>query len=190
MDKEIVEEFRKYFRLKRTHASHFNWHDKKAKEAGIIDDFLNPLNHKGIHEFVSFTVPEQGPPDAIVFDHSNNEVYLELTELVNEKAIKAQIQNKNNYWEEAERWAQIEYFENQINAAVKIKAKKCSELFKSEREVHLLFHSDEMWIESTYKKYLRAGLNIEENEFKKIWLILSYSADSKSYPVVEIISNV
>jgi len=48
--------------------------------------------------------------------------------------------------------------------------------------VQLLLHTDELWLEATYKKHFNSGIIIQRHRFNTVWLMLSYStADPKSY---------
>jgi hypothetical protein len=95
MEKEILQVLDKCRRLKRGHALFYDWHDKQVKESGIVDDFLDPVNHKGIHDYVSFSIPDTDPPDAVIYKNNDEEAQLEITELVNQDAIESQINNFN-----------------------------------------------------------------------------------------------
>ena len=184
MDAEVLKEIIKYSRLPREHASFYNWHEKGVKESGIVNYFLDERNHKGIHDFVSFSVPKSDPPDAWIFEASGNKVALEITELVNRDAITAQIHDKPNYWEECERWASKPYFQDRLNERVQEKQEKCSNLFSSCVDVQLLMHTDEMWVESCYERHFEHGLKLAAHSFSKIWLMLSYSPRKQLCPVI------
>ena len=173
-------------RLKRRHASFFDWPDTKTKEAGILDEFLDPNNHKGIHDYVSFSMPENDPPDAIIYKSNNEEAQLEITELVNQKAIELQIKNDPLYFSESQEWIDRSYFENQLNESVQIKNKKCAALFNKTNDVQLLLHTDEMWLEANYKKHFEAGITIQKHSFTNIWLMLSYSTNTKTYQIINV----
>ena len=156
------------------------------KESGIIGYFLDKRNHEGAHQFTSFTVPKKDPPDAWLYDKDKCKTALEITELVNRNAIDAQIHNKPEYWSECERWADLNYFESQLNIRILEKENKCSVLFEQDHSVHLLLHTDEMWLESCYEAHLRNGATICQNGFSCIWLLLSYSSHTQSNPVIKL----
>ena len=81
IDTEFSEVIRTRNSLPRTHASIYDWHDKGTKEAGLVEEFLDPRNHKGQHGFTSFEIPEKDPPDAVVLSSDGKRVQLELVEL-------------------------------------------------------------------------------------------------------------
>lgn len=189
MSDQILSEIRKFTRLPRQHASFYNRHDKGIKESGIVGYFLDKKNHKNIHQFVSFNVPKQDPPDAWLIDKEQNQTALEITELVNQNAIDAQINNLPEYWAECEKWADLNYFESELNDRILDKQKKCSALFEQEVSVHLLLHTDEVWLKSCYEEHLRNGATICQNSFSIIWLLLSYSPLAQSSPVIKLWKN-
>ena len=88
---ELLGAIREGARLLRTHASFFNWKDKKVKESGLVEEFLDPQNHRAQHDFCAFDVPAQDPPDAVLIDTGARRTALEVAELVNKDAIRAQI---------------------------------------------------------------------------------------------------
>lgn len=186
LEKKILEIIEKLLYLKRKHATFQEYPIKRIKECGIVDDFLNPENHLGIHNFVEFGIPESDPPDALLYDKNGEEVSLEVTELVNEIAIKAQIHNLPTYWEESTKWIDLGYFEERLNNRIQIKDEKCSNLFDQNKTVQLLLHTDELWIESCYKRHFESGVKLTQHRFSKIWLLLSYSTQTKSCPIIEI----
>ena len=191
MDTETTSEMRRYARLARNHATHFNWHEKRTKEAGVIDTFLDPTNCADIHDYVTFTLPESDPPDAIIYKKDGKAQLIEITELVNEAAIDAQIaanrsgelDARRNYSREAEKWANGDYFWSQVNARIMDKVRKCEKLFYSGDHVSLLMHTDEMYIEASLNDHLAEGSRLTENPFHDIWLLLSYQPGSKKHPI-------
>lgn len=58
---ELLHTIQNLRRLKRQHASFYDWPEKQIKESGIVDEFLDPNNHKGIHDYVSFSIPDNDP---------------------------------------------------------------------------------------------------------------------------------
>lgn len=172
--------------LKRQHASYYDWPDNKIKESGIVDEFLDPNNHKGIHDYVSFSIPDNDPPDAIIYKDNNEEAQLEITELVNQQAIEMQINNAPSYCSESKKWIDKSYFEKQLNKSIQIKNIKCKTLFNQHNDVQLLLHTDEMWIEEYYKNHFEAGITIQQHAFTNIWLMLSYSTNTKTHHIINV----
>ena len=175
IDNDFINAINNQGKLKRKHASDWNWYDKKVKEFWIVDSFLDPKNHIGIHDHVEFSIPEFDPPDALIYNADGDEVSLEIVELVNRDAIDSQIQDKPDYWEQCEKWTDLDYFESNLNKLIMKKNNKCTHLFDQKRNVQLLIHTDEMWIEAFYKEHFDAGITIKKHDFTKIWLMLGYS---------------
>lgn len=187
MNRDILEEVKRYAVMKRKHASFFNWHDKRIKESGIVGDFLEPKNHNGIHDYISFNIPEADPPDALVYRGDGSEVPLEIMELVNESAIDAQIHDKPTYSAECEKWDDIRYFESELNDRIQTKNDKCLKLFNQGKEVQLLLHSDEAWVEASCERHFEKGINIKEHNFSAVWLMLSYSPKKESCTIIQVL---
>jgi len=122
---ELLQAIEKLRKLKRQHASFYDLPEKQTKESGIVDEFLDPNNHKGIHDYVNFSIPGNDPPDAIIYKEDNEEAQLEITELVNQHAIESQINNNSTYLSETQKWIEQSYFEKHLNERIQIKNKKC-----------------------------------------------------------------
>lgn len=193
-DTDLLDAIREGATLPRTHASFFNWKNKGVKESGLVDEFLDPHNHCGQHDFRAFDVPAQDPPDTVLIDANGKKTALEVAELVNEDAIRAQIEHaKANilataraYSRECEKWAAPIYLAECLNALIEIKNQKCDKLFDSGTEVQLLLHSDEMYLEACYKSHLSLGMRVRTRRFSRVWLLLSYSPQTQSCPLIEI----
>ena len=174
--------------IPRQHASFYNWKDKGVKESGIIDEFLDPDNHCGSHSFTRFELERDDPPDAWVIDSDGGRSALEVVELVNEKAIEAQIKkDSQTYREEAARWKDLAYFERRLNDEISKKDKKCEKLFANGRKVQLLLHSDEIFVLAFYRHHLNQGVELAASRFDRVWLLLSYDPKTGKYPLVELI---
>jgi hypothetical protein len=183
---ELLQTIQNLRSLKRQHASFYDWPEKQIKESGIIDEFLDPNNHKGIHDYVSFSIPDNDPPDAIIYKNDDEEALLEITELVNQQAIESQINNDSTYLSESQKWLDRSYFEKQLNEIIQIKNQKCTALFNQTNNVQLLLHTDEVWLEAYYKKHFEAGVTIQPHSFTNIWLMLSYSSNTKSHQIIQV----
>ena len=152
----------------------------------IVDSFLDPINHSGIHDYVEFSIPESDPPDALIYNADGDEVSLEIVELVNRDAIDSQIQDKPDYYEQCEKWTDLDYFESNLNDLILDKDKKCTHIFDQDRNVQLLIHTNEKWLEAYYRQHLDAANITKEHDFTSVWLMLGYSTAIKAYPIVQI----
>ena len=196
-DPDLLSALRRYVSRPRTHASFFDWTDKRVKEAGLVDDFLEPNNHQGQHQFAAFDIPEHDPPDATLYDGSSQSTALEIAELVSEATIRAQIEHDKvqsvesarAYAYECEKWADRSYFEAEINRWIETKNRKCDALFSAGSPVHLLLHSDEMYVETCYSDHLAAGIELDFQRFGRVWLMLSAMPISGICPLIELTRN-
>ena len=187
-DNEILlEALNEINRLERQHAGYFNWPNKKEKEAGITNEFLNSGLHCGRHSFTCFELEENDPPDAWVFDSSGGRAALEIVELVSQSAIEA---HKNGdmekYRKEFTRWRELGYFKCRVNEIVSEKDKKCGHLFAEGAAVQLLLHSDETYVLTYCHKHLKQGLELTSSRFERVWLLLSYDPKIKKCPLMKL----
>lgn len=85
IDDEEMREIREKV-SRRGHAAHFDWRDKETKELGIVRTFLEsaPLIYDA--QVVQPNRPD--PPDCIIVDRAKGKVGVEVTELVDQKAIE------------------------------------------------------------------------------------------------------
>lgn len=183
--RDMLTEIRKLIALPRQHASYFNWHDKPQKEKGIVQDFLK---YWKIHSFTDLEMTADGadPPDAWVFDSVGERTALEITELVNQSAIDAQIRSNRTYNEEREKWSDFEYFQDSVNKRVMEKDNKCDKIFSDGHTAHLLLHSDEDYIDAFYRKHLASGFQLTGTRFQMVWLLLGYNPYKKTTPLVRL----
>ena len=187
-DNEILlEALNEINRLERQHAGYFNWPNKKEKEAGITNEFLNSGLHCGRHSFTCFELEENDPPDAWVFDSSGGRAALEIVELVSQSAIEA---HKNGdmekYRKEFTRWRELGYFKCRVNEIVSEKDKKCGHLFSEGVPVQLLLHSDETYLLAYYRDHFKQGLALTICRFERVWLLMSPYETPKKRRLVEL----
>lgn len=74
-------------RSRRKYASFFEWPNKKIKELGVVQDFVEELSR---HEIVwrDARICQPDPPDCVCFDENGNTIALEVVELVSREAIE------------------------------------------------------------------------------------------------------
>ena len=89
-------------RRERKHADFFDWFDKPTKEFGIAAEFCQQAARQyGVAYSIADDVPPdlpRDPPDVVLKDGGGALIGLEITELVNGKAIDAQIQGRPDYF--------------------------------------------------------------------------------------------
>ncbi len=186
---DVLGEMRRFINLPRQHASYFNWHDRQQKEKDIVQYFLE---HQGeAHFFTEFEMTPEGedPPDAWVCASEGERTALEITELVNQSAIHAQVRCSTTYSKEREKWSNSQYFQDKVNRCVTEKDEKCKKLFADGHTVHLLLHSDEMYVDAFYSQHLASGFKLIGTRFQSVWLLLSYTP-GKGKPLVRLTESV
>ena len=191
--RKVRRDLGRHMKSQRRHAAHFDWFDKPIKEAGIVESFLDPKNHKGKHSYSRFKMESKDPPDAWLFDSNNSKIALEITELVNEDAITAQIKHEctgglttaRDYGDKSERWSDRTYLKGRVTNTVLQKDQKCDELFAGGQTVELLLHSDEPYLIDNLEKIATPDFRVG-SRFRRVWLLLSYDPRTESYPLVEL----
>ena len=83
---KMQKEFNRLNNLKRNHASFFNDCDQFRQELGVTSNLFNTLGI-GLRNIK----PGGDPPDIIVNTQNTGEIGIEVTELVNQKAIESSI---------------------------------------------------------------------------------------------------
>jgi hypothetical protein len=104
MEKASLEKLKRI----RKYSSFFECLDKQMKERNIVDYLLYSMQLDGLGEF-SNPRPAPNPPDCVVSDVNGNEVGVEVTEFVSEKAIRRNQKGQNVYrnWQPAEVLAEV-----------------------------------------------------------------------------------
>ena len=186
MDKELLkQEIEKLNKLSRNHASFYNWHDKEIKEISIATDFFVQLEKVSDDRLLHIENAED-PPDIKVTTQSHEVIGIELTELVNEKAIGYQIKEDPRYVNELLNWdkekfiAEVEYIINKKNVLC--------ENFPSgyDRNVLLIF-TDEPRLESkTIKGYIENKVWSRENAFDEIYILTGYEPKESSAVLIKL----
>lgn len=170
---------------KRKHADYFEANSKVSKEIGVVRDFLDVLCYESDDYYVSL-MPASDPPDVKAVMNSGKEIYFEVTELVNEKAIEKQIVESDEYCREILVWDK-DKFSQKINEICGLKNKKCQKVFKEGRRVILLLFTDEPRLNSeTIRDYLKEFEFDFENFFDDIYILTGYEPVSKGCVAMKI----
>ena len=187
---EVMAEIKEYQQLPRQHANWFYWPDQQGEERGVLEYFLDPAVHGGAHSFDRCRQDDDtnAPPDAWVSSQEGREAALELTQIVNEKAITKQIRmgkkkevswaeslaDNRSYSTEIEKWSDRDYFRTCVNESIQKKAETCAGLFALGHPVQLLLYSDEMYLTDSYREHFASGLGIKRGKFQRVWLLVSH----------------
>jgi hypothetical protein len=174
MDMKIVrEEIEKLKALQRNHASFYNWHDKEIQELGIAQDFFQKLEEISNDKLVSIKNAED-PPDIGVVTKSGRNIAIEITELVDQKAIEYEIKGDSRYSERVVAWNK----ENTIEAVTNIINKKdtlCERVPKEYDTTTLLIFTDEPRLTSdNLKEYLKETKWPDTNHINEVYILTGY----------------
>lgn len=186
MDKEFLKkEIEKLNQLPRNHASFFNWHDKEIKEIGIATDFFVQLEKISDDRLVEIENAED-PPDAKVITQNNEVIGIELTEIVNEKAIEHQIKGDSRYVNEVLKWNKDNTIQ-EIESIINKKNRLCENVPEVyERKVLLIF-TDEPRLEShKIEEYIQGHTWPEANNFDEIYILTGYEPKVGSLVLIKI----
>ena len=74
--------------VQRGHATHFEDPDKKIKELGVVREWLHSIESGGEAAYLNPIPAPSDPPDYVVFDREGRLVAVEVTEFVDEEAIR------------------------------------------------------------------------------------------------------
>lgn len=172
-------------RRPRRHASWFEWIDKPGKELGVAQEFAVAL------ERVSGSVAEHvelggDPPDIVLSLQGGASINLELTELVNQKAIEAQLGGAPEYAAQIFDWDNRK-IASRIRERVQDKEMKCRALSSTSARLILLMHTDEMVLsEKVVQEALDEHGPIRSDVFDEIWLLFSYEPKNRIYPLLRL----
>lgn len=138
---ELLSEVEKLNALHRKHASFFQWHDKAIQEFGIAQDFVDQFE-KICGEKVVHIARGSDPPDIIIRTEAEHSIGIEITELVDEDAIKFQIAGDARYFERVVHWND-ENIREKIIQIVQRKDRLCAKAALIYDELLLLIFTDE-----------------------------------------------
>lgn len=169
----LQEEIEKLNKLPRNHADYFNWHDKEIQEIGIGLHFFQKLEEISEEYLVEIKNAED-PPDVKVVTNTGKTIGIEITELVDQKAIEYKIKNDSRYAGRVVGWNK----ENTINATTNIITKKdylCGKVPNTYDTLVLLIFTDEPKLPSdTLKKYFEGHNWPETKSFDKVYVLTGY----------------
>ncbi|MDX1508247.1 MAG: hypothetical protein R3358_08200 [Woeseiaceae bacterium] len=184
-----VDEVRKVIadlkRKPRRHANWFEWLDKQGKELGIAQEFVVAL------ERVAGPVAEHvklgdDPPDIAISLQNGGQISLEITELVNQEAIEAQLSGSADYSRQIFDWDDQKIV-SRITKRVREKEMKCRAMASGDSKLALLLHTDEPILsEKDVQEAIQKLGPIESDVFNEIWLIFSYDPKTSSFPLIRL----
>lgn len=169
----------------RGYASYFCWPDRQAMERGIVEALEETrLRHgpAGIAKLWS-REPGQDPPDCEALDSGGQLVGIEVTELVDEDAIKDLRKQKVHHWAN---WAKGRLLSE---LAARITEKDDPSKLKGGPydSYVLIIHCDEPALQHHVVKQMLDGHRFGETRLiDRAYMLLSYHPDVQECPIIEL----
>ena len=187
-EKKIIEQINRAIAEKRGYADFWDWPlDRDIGERGVVKNFCEALEKRGEVFLNSATVVSRGqgndPPDCEARDLDGNLVGIEVTELVDPKAIQAVKVGQPYAW--------AEWDSPKLIAAVndRLHKKDVPGRIKGGpyKSYVLLIHTDEPILNEHYVKVLlKKTCFAKRNLIDRAFLLISYDPESRSYPFLEL----
>lgn len=173
--------------MPRNHAGFFEWPDKAIKEIGVAQDLFSKLEEYSGDYLVNVMIGED-PPDVKVITAKGKTIGIEVTELVNQKAIEYQIKNDPRYHEEVVSWTK-DSFNEKLSNIISKKDRLCKNVSKDYDELSLLIFTDEPKLDSdTIESYLEVGGRSHPNSFKNVYMLTGYEPSKSGKVLIEIVT--
>lgn len=169
--------------LKRKHAKFWNSHKKSSKELGIFSEAFDGIQADYGNPITGWRRCDNDPPD-VEFELAGKRIGVEITELVNEKAINAQIGNSLEYSCELLRFGVLAA-EMRIREIINEKEEKVELVAANYDELVLLIHTDEPMLSSDEFRDYRVEKPCRY--FHRIYLLFSYEPAKNSSPFIRIV---
>ena len=179
-DDELLEAIRVAVRKQRGYADFYHWHDKRQKEAGILESFEEGARRLQI-ELTNTQLEKEGrdPPDAWTLC-GTRKIALELTEFVDASLIGEQ---KRTGVAQSRTWNHSEF-------SVKLESiitGKDHGGFGKLADFWLVIHCDEPALTSSMiAEYCEESGAFETSGLDRCFVLLSYDPQIVSYPVIEV----
>lgn len=173
---------------RRGYADFFSWPiDRDLEEWGIANSLKESLEATGNDFFADLRRRGRGndPPDLEAVNLQRQRIAIEITELVDESAIKKYKQTNDYDWAE---WDKNKFI-NSLQYAINAKDKKFVKLKGSPYPggYFLVIHTDEPELKvGLVDQYLHDSNMVSPKHLKKVYLLISYDPDVGHCPVREI----
>lgn len=183
---KIVESLRRNDQLRRKHADFWNFYKKSSKELGLFSEIFARFEADYESKVIQWGLCEDEPPDIFVSLANGRKVGIEITELVNEASVIAQLKKSPDYSTELIRFGFDEACE-EISRILKKKSTKTAPKLTDYDALVLLIHSDEPMLKSD--QFLQSGtLRLFERSpiFECVYLLFSYEPDKQECPLIKL----
>jgi hypothetical protein len=168
--------------LKRKHADFWNSHKKSAKEMALFSEVFERLQVGYSQKISSWKRCENDPPD-IEFLMDGRRFGVEITELVNEDAIRAQIQRSPTYPNEVIGFSP-DVAKQRLQELIHQKDQKVENVATQYDELLLLVHIDEPMLSS--KDFLGYGLPTPSTCFRRVYVLFSCEPENAESPLLRV----
>ena len=159
----------------------FDWPRKDVKELGIVETLFESMKLQGINIFQNLCISQKDPPDCIAEDQSGNLIGLEVSEFVDEEAVRLNAQGKDVYRD----WA-IDEIVKQLEIII---TEKDSKTFHGGpyKKLILVIHTDEFVIDfQTLKPILETHAFRKTNQITGAYLLFSYDPEISHFPHIQL----
>lgn len=179
---QIVAALQATDRLKRKHAPFWNSAKKSSKEMGVFTEVMYRISLDLPNAIDGWNLAEKDPPD-IELTCGPDKLALEITELVNPKAICAQISGSPSYSMELVQYGLAEA-KARLQKIVSEKEAKILRALPQYTAAALLIHTDEPMLSSDmFEGYL---LESKSTVYDWIYLLFSYEPAKGECPLVRL----
>lgn len=172
--------------MPRKHADFFETVDKGIKELNIAMRFFQLLESQ-IGEYLVKVQLAGDPPDVAVVTDKGTSFGIEITELVNEKAIGLQIKDRHQqYLMEIISW-NSRTLQTKLNKIITSKVGKCTNVEESYDQFVLLIFTDEPRLNSNViKKFLPEIKLPNFAPFDVVYILTSYEPQNNGYGLIRL----
>jgi hypothetical protein len=186
-EREIVESMREALRRSRGRASFFEWApNRDLEELGVADNFRESLEKRGEPAFSRLRSRGRGndPPDCEAVGPNGESIAIEVTELVDPRAIIAYKANKFYDWSD---WTR-EHLQAAVHRLLKAKASKRPNLKGGPfAQYTVLIYTDEPMLPYIHATNLLSGLRFSDSaNIDRAVLLISYDPAVGYCPYAEL----
>jgi hypothetical protein len=179
---QIVSDLGATDRLSRKHASFWNFAKKGPKEMGVFTEAMERIAEDLDGPITGWSPVHPDPPD-IELTSGTDTIGVEITELVNPKALKAQLSGSVTYSEELLDYGP-DQAKTQIAEIVKEKEEKIGRAIHRYDAAALLIHTDEPMLTSEMFQCYR--LSPPSEVYRWVYLLFSYEPAKNECPLVRL----
>jgi len=165
----------------RKYASHFTWFDQRVEEKGVVRLLLESMEQAGDEVLHSLRTVRDDPPDCVAKDATGRDVAIEVTEIVDEDAIR--------YNQKGTRVIRDWKWEGVLEAIQdKIKDKDIK-IFKGgpySRIWLVIYTAEPDIISADFNPILQEHSFPPTDRIDEAFLLFSYNPSTRSYPYIRL----